>query len=190
MNSLSTNNNRRIKITMNIRALVIAGLILLGTSFTASAQTWSISRSVIGSGMTPTSGGGYVLDGTIGQAIIGPAVGSNFTALSGFWYTLVPGPLGVATTVGGPAGFALEQNYPNPFNSTTSIDFSIPERTKVTIRVINLLGEQMGEAVVDEVKDAGTYSIPFDADNLPSGTYICSMQAGDFSASKQMMLVK
>ena len=176
---------------MNIRALVIAGLILLGTSFTASAQTWSISRSVIGSGMTPTSGGGYVLDGTIGQAIIGPAVGSPYTALSGFWYTLLPGHTGgVATTIGGAAGFALEQNYPNPFNSLTSIDFSIPERTKVTIRVINLLGEQMGAAVVDEVKDAGTYSIPFDADNLPSGTYICSMQAGDFSASKQMMLVK
>jgi len=93
-------------------------------------------------------------------------------------------------TVGGPAGFALEQNYPNPFSSSTSIDFSIPERTKVTIRVINLLGEQMGADIVDEVKDAGTYSIPFDADNLPSGTYICSMQAGDFSASKQMMLVK
>jgi hypothetical protein len=176
---------------MNIRALVIAGLLLAGTSFTASAQQWTITRSVIGSGMTPTSGSGFVLDGTIGQAIIGPAAGSSFTALGGFWYTIPVTPSGVVTrTVGGPAGFALEQNYPNPFSSSTSIDFSIPERTKVTIRVINLLGEQMGAAIVDEVKDAGTYSIPFDADNLPSGTYICNMQAGDFSASKQMMLVK
>src|ERR1035441_1027000 len=162
---------------MNIRALVIAGLILAGTSFTASAQNWTITRSVIGSGMTPTSGGGFVLDGTIGQAIIGPAQGSSFTALGGFWYTLEKPTGGVATTVGGPAGFALEQNYPNPFNSSTNINFSIPERTKVTIRVINLLGEQMGASIVDEVKDAGTYSIPFDADNLPSGTYICNMQA-------------
>jgi hypothetical protein len=176
---------------MNIRALVIAGLILLGTSLTASAQ-YTITRSVIGSGMTPASGGGFTLDGTIGQAIIGPATGTSFTALQGFWYTL-PTSLfsrGVATPVGAPAGFALEQNYPNPFNSSTNINFSIPERTKVTIRVINLLGEQVGAAVLDEVKDAGTYSIPFNADDLPSGTYICNMVAGAYSGSKQMMLVK
>src|ERR1700733_14714782 len=165
---------------MNIRALVIAGLILLGTSLTASAQ-YTITKSVIGSGMTPVSGGGLTLDGTIGQSIIGPANGTSFTALQGFWYTLPAAPQGAVTPVGAATGFALEQNYPNPFSSSTTVNFSIPERTKVTIRVINLLGEQVGAAIVDDMKDAGTYSIPFNADDLPSGTYICNMTAGDFS---------
>jgi hypothetical protein len=165
---------------MNIRALVIAGLILVGTSFTASAQTWSITRSVIGSGMTPTSGGGYVLDGTIGQAIIGPAVGSNFTALSGFWYTLVPGPLGVATTVGGPAGFALEQNYPNPFNSTTT-SFAAIERVYSHPQPLGQcrvwLAKNLGSAIL--VQSPSTAAAVREAMNDPGSAAIASRLASE-----------
>jgi hypothetical protein len=175
---------------MNIRALVIAALIIAGSSLAATAQ-YSVTRSVIGSGMTPMSGGGLSLDGTIGQAIIGPAVGSPFTALQGFWYTMPSAKNGVENREGDAAGFALEQNYPNPFNPSTTIKYSVPERTKVTIRVMNLLGEEVHAPLVEDVKDPGTYSYEFtDADNLPSGTYIYRMEAGTFSASKRMVLLK
>ena len=176
---------------MNIRALVIAALLLCGSSLAANAQ-FTITRSVIGSGMTPmqaTIGGQTVyLDGTIGQAVIGPALGSPYSAYQGFWYTFQSS--GVKENyVGNSAGFALEQNYPNPFNPSTTIKFSVPERTKVTIRVMNLLGEEM-KVLVDEVKDANSYELQFNADDLPSGTYIYRMDAGNFSASKRMVLLK
>ncbi|MDP4199197.1 MAG: T9SS type A sorting domain-containing protein [Bacteroidota bacterium] len=176
---------------MNIRALVIAGLVFLGTSFTVRAQNYQIVRSVIAAGATPMSNGTYAVDGTIGQAVIGIAQSGVFTNYQGFWYTFRPTG-GVKINYDANAeGFALEQNYPNPFNPSTTIKFSVPERTKVTIRVMNLLGEEVHSALVDEVKDPGTYSIEFsDADNLPSGTYIYRMDAGTFTASKRMVLLK
>lgn len=182
---------------MNIRAIVIAAALMAGVSFSANAQTWTIARSVIGSGMTPISGGGFVLDGTIGQAIIGPAGSTSDIFIGqGFWYTF---PTSGVTTVPGPVyGFALEQNYPNPFNPSTSIEYSVGVRSKVTIRVMNLLGEEVHAPLVDEVQGPSTYKIDFtDADNLPSGTYIYRMDATPvdgsspaFSASKRMVLLK
>ncbi len=175
---------------MNIRALVIAASLMVGMSFTAQAQGLQLMRSVIGSGMTPASGGGFAIDGTLGQAIIGPATSGDVFLGQGFWYTAAPLG-GVKELNTQPDGFALEQNYPNPFNPSTTIKYSIGERTKVTIRVMNLLGEEVHVPLVDQVQDPGTYQIDFtDADNLPSGTYIYRMDAGNFSASKRMVLLK
>lgn len=179
---------------MNIRALVIAGLLLLGSSFAVQAQQYTIARSVIAAGATPMTNGTYKVDGTIGQAVIGIAQSTGsviYTDYQGFWYT-VSQQLGVKTTLDGNAnGFALEQNYPNPFNPSTTIKFSVPERTKVTIRVMNLLGEEVHAPLADQTYEAGTWSIDFsDADNLPSGTYIYRMDAGTFTASKRMVLLK
>jgi hypothetical protein len=177
---------------MNIRALVIAGLVLLGTAFTAKAQNYQIVRSVIAAGATPMQSGNYRVDGTIGQAVIGIANGGSYQNLQGFWYTFTAQTGGVKTNYDPNAnGFALEQNYPNPFNPSTTIKFSVPERVKVTVRVMNLLGEEVHAPIYDGTADAGTTTIEFsDADNLPSGTYIYRMDAGTFSASKRMVLLK
>ncbi len=176
---------------MNIRALVIAGLILVATSFTARSQSITLARSVIGSGMTPASSGAFSLDGTIGQPVIGPVSSPPFTAYQGFWYTIPTAPSSVKEGPTDAAGFDLEQNYPNPFNPSTTIKYSIPEQTRVTIRLMNLLGQEVHTPLVDEVEAPGTYQIDFtDADNLPSGTYIYRMDAGTFSASKRMVLLK
>jgi hypothetical protein len=176
---------------MNIRALVIAGLVMLSSAFTAKAQNYQIVRSVIAAGATPMTSGNYRVDGTIGQAVIGIATSGNFENRQGFWYTFTPSS-GVKTNYDpGAAGFALEQNYPNPFNPSTTIKFSVPERVKVTVRVMNLLGEEVHTPLFDGYADAGTTTIEFqDADNLPSGTYIYRMDAGTFTASKRMVLLK
>jgi hypothetical protein len=135
------------------------------------------------------SGGGYVMNGTIGQAVIGPTSGSGTFVYQGFWYTVQPtGGVKIQNT-GDAADFALKQNYPNPFNPSTKIEFSVPGTMKVTLRVMNLLGEEVARPL-DGVTVTGSSYVEFSADDLPSGTYIYRMDAGNFSASKRMVLLK
>lgn len=77
-----------------------------------------------------------------------------------------------------PLMFQLEQNYPNPFNSTTTIRYSIPERTDVALEVFNLLGQRVA-IIVREYQEAGNYSIAWDAAPLASGVYFARFTATD-----------
>jgi len=88
-----------------------------------------------------------------------------------------------------PRVFSLKQNYPNPFNPTTTIGYSLPEDSYVTLRVFDLLGRQVG-LLVDEYKRAGEYSVNYDASRLASGIYLYSLSAGGFSQTKRMTLLK
>jgi len=88
-----------------------------------------------------------------------------------------------------PAAFTLSQNYPNPFNPVTSINFQIPERGLVTIKVFDLLGNEI-QTLLNEVKEMGSYSINFNAEDLSSGIYIYKISVNDYIASKKMILVK
>lgn len=85
--------------------------------------------------------------------------------------------------------FSLTQNYPNPFNPSTNIRFTIPEKTLVTIKVFDILGNEIAELLNAE-KDAGTYTIKFNADNLSSGLYLYQMKAGGYSFMGKMTFLK
>src|SRR5450755_2516882 len=86
-NSLSTKHNRREQ-QMKMRTLILTGAMIVASSLSAHAQpSFSITSSVIGSGGGPAAGGSFVLDGTIGQAVVGPVTGGSFTDNQGFWYT-------------------------------------------------------------------------------------------------------
>ena len=179
---------------MKLRTLLFAGSMVLALAGSASAQNYTIAKSVIGSGGGPMSDGtpnGYSLNGTIGQPVIGPTSGSQFTINQGFWYTV---PAGFKDDVkplpGSATGYELAQNYPNPFNPSTLIRFSLPVGQKVTIRVMNLLGEEVARILDEEWKDAGNWEVDFVAENIPSGTYVYRIEAGNFTASKKMVLMK
>jgi len=88
-----------------------------------------------------------------------------------------------------PLEFALAQNYPNPFNPATTINYSLANRSKVDLKVYNILGKQV-VSLVNEMQDAGNYSVKFDASKLSSGVYFYELNAGSFSAKKKMILVK
>ena len=88
-----------------------------------------------------------------------------------------------------PTNFALSQNYPNPFNPTTKIKYSIPQNGIVTLKVYNLLGQEVA-ILVNQEKKSGNYTVNFDASKLASGVYIYRIQAGDFSSTKKMTLLK
>jgi hypothetical protein len=88
-----------------------------------------------------------------------------------------------------PTSFSLQQNYPNPFNPTTTINYSIPKSGFVTIKVYDILGREV-EALVNENRSVGNYSIQFNASKLVSGVYFYRMQAGDFIQTKKLILLK
>jgi hypothetical protein len=88
-----------------------------------------------------------------------------------------------------PSSFSLIQNFPNPFNPTTTIKYQIPELSFVTIKVYDVLGNEI-TTLVNEEKPIGIYTIEFDASNLPSGIYFYKLQSSNFTQTKKMILQK
>lgn len=89
-----------------------------------------------------------------------------------------------------PASFTLEQNYPNPFNPSTTIVYTIPVEAKVTLKVYDVLGKEVAE-LINDYHPAGTYQVPFDGQNLPSGVYFYTLKTSDNSLmTKKMVLTK
>lgn len=88
-----------------------------------------------------------------------------------------------------PESFNLQQNYPNPFNPTTNINFSIPNSGFVTLKIYNMAGMEVAK-LLSENKTAGSYTIGFNAANLPSGAYFYRLETNSFSDTKKMILIK
>ncbi len=88
-----------------------------------------------------------------------------------------------------PTKFVLAQNYPNPFNPTTKIKYSVPQASNTTIKVFDVLGNEI-ETLVNEEKPVGTYELTWNAANLPSGVYFYQLKAGSFIETKKMILLK
>jgi len=88
-----------------------------------------------------------------------------------------------------PKDFKLEQNYPNPFNPVTTINFQLPKASNVTLVIYNIQGREVAR-LVDGYVQAGYHSITWDASTAASGIYIYRLQAGEFSDTKRMLLIK
>jgi len=90
---------------------------------------------------------------------------------------------------GTPVKFELQQNYPNPFNPTTVIRFSVPTKTLVKLDVFNILGQKVATLVNKEL-NSGSYEVKFVGVSLSSGIYLYKLSAGNYTATKKMMLLK
>ena len=88
-----------------------------------------------------------------------------------------------------PTVFALEQNYPNPFNPSTMISYSIPQSSFVTLKVYDILGNEI-TTLVNETRSAGKYEVRFDASELSNGVYFYTVNADNFTSTKKMLLMK
>ncbi len=88
-----------------------------------------------------------------------------------------------------PTNFSLGQNYPNPFNPTTTINYTIPNRSRVTLSLYNTLGQKVAQLVNGD-KDAGAYSITFDASGMASGVYLYRMETGSFMQTRKLVVLK
>ena len=140
--------------------------------------TWNAQIS----GTTANLNGVFFID-----ALTGWAVGENGTILH--------------TTNGGvsfveeeqidevPTEYLLSNNFPNPFNPSTKIKYSIPQSSQVTIKVFDILGNEI-ETLVSEEKPTGAYELNWNAEQLPSGIYFYQLRAGSFIETKKMILLK
>jgi hypothetical protein len=88
-----------------------------------------------------------------------------------------------------PVDYTLQQNHPNPFNPVTTINYSLPVKSQVELVIYNALGERLKRLVSGE-KDAGYHKVEFNAKSLPSGVYFYHLKAGDYVATKKMILIK
>ncbi|MEM1128523.1 MAG: lamin tail domain-containing protein [Bacteroidota bacterium] len=88
-----------------------------------------------------------------------------------------------------PESFVLHGNYPNPFNPTTEIGFDLPEASEVRLVVYDVTGREVMR-LVDGQLEAGQHTVRFEASTLPSGVYVYRIEAGAFSATRQMVLLK
>ncbi len=88
-----------------------------------------------------------------------------------------------------PGVFALQQNYPNPFNPSTLIRYSVASAGHVSLKVFNVLGQEVA-SLVDEEVPAGSHEVRFDAQALPNGAYFCRMQTATFAQTLKMLLIK
>jgi hypothetical protein len=95
----------------------------------------------------------------------------------------------VNVEVTGPIQFELAQNYPNPFNPSTSIKFSIPQSSEVTLKVYNALGQEVS-TLINQFMESGLHTINFDASSLNSGIYFYKLDAGQYSDVRKMTLIK
>ncbi|RJP76431.1 MAG: T9SS C-terminal target domain-containing protein [Candidatus Zixiibacteriota bacterium] len=95
----------------------------------------------------------------------------------------------VAATTVLPQAHALDQNFPNPFNPTTAVSYQLASADRVSLRVFDTAGRVVS-TLVDGWREAGVHQVTFDGTGLPSGMYLLRMQAGDFTATQKMMLVK
>jgi hypothetical protein len=94
-----------------------------------------------------------------------------------------------STNSDAPNDFSLSQNYPNPFNPNTVISYQLPVNGNVTLKVYDILGNEIA-TLVNEEKPAGEYEVEFNGSNLPSGIYFYQLKAEQYSETKKMILLK
>lgn len=88
-----------------------------------------------------------------------------------------------------PAAFELKQNYPNPFNPSTTIEYRLPVQGFVSLRIFNVLGQEV-HTLVSGQQNPGEHRVVFDGANLPGGVYFFRLDAGGFSQTRKFLLLR
>ncbi len=88
-----------------------------------------------------------------------------------------------------PSRFVLKQSYPNPFNSSTTIEYGLPQEAEVTVEIYDILGRRV-EALFEGSQSAGSHSVTWDAETVPSGVYFYRIEAGEYSQVRRCLLLK
>ncbi len=176
---------------MKLKIIVMFGfLVSLPLQQQAEAQEAKItlSKSKMATDVAVFNDGNYRIVGSIGQPI---RQNPSHLTTEQLWYL----PVQITTTEIAekensiPAEFSLEQNYPNPFNPTTTIQFTLPEASKVTLKLFNILGREL-TTLVDKEMESGVHKILFDAKDFASGVYFYHIQAKSVNSDSRQVFVQ
>lgn len=169
---------------------IIAG----GSAGTHVVQVW-VDGAISSQIFEVTSGGGDQGAGTTSYIQLGMGNTSQDGAIDVDYFSYKNGVhmpqlnTGVFDDTETPHEFALYNNYPNPFNPSTNISFILGKNSHTLIKVYNVLGQEV-TTLVDQNLNAGQHTVQFRGTNLESGVYFYNIVAGDYKASKKMMLIK
>ena len=147
--------------------------------------SWSSNTTVAGTTQTGTVMHNHV-DGSTGCTLTATSTASTRPNVC-LVINTATGLSNTGSTV--PQVYSLSQNYPNPFNPSTKINFAIPKQGLVTMKIYDVLGREV-RTLVNEVKNAGNYTVDFNASELSSGVYFYKLESQGFSDIKKMMLIK
>jgi len=143
----------------------------------------------------------YLLGVSIAQPVIGLSSGADYIESAGFWHWNMswPGPeVGVkgepTLDLSLPKEYSLSQNFPNPFNPVTSVNYSLPEAVHVRLEIYNALGQKV-RTLVEEPQIAGYKTVHWNGVDdygrgMASGVYFYRLEAGKYSSSKKLLLLK
>jgi hypothetical protein len=169
---------------------LIVFILVLALQQHAEAQN-RVFNSVFGSGGTYISIGNIRMIGTVGQPVISQSSDKTHISNAGFWYQPANFATGVQELANEwlPREFRLEQNYPNPFNPATTIQFALPKRSLVTLKLFDMLGREVTTLVNQELQ-AGVHKVLYKAEGLPSEVYFYRLQADGIVMTKKLTLLK
>jgi hypothetical protein len=193
---------RRIHVVL-YTCVILSIAVVFGGIYHESAQAqYQLLSSVFGVGGGMLTSSSHRIVGTIGQPVIGVEASTANNNYVGYWYTLMYPTTGVKREplITPPVEYRLEQNYPNPFNPSTTIGFSLPRSSFVTLRVYSLLGEEVATLVEEELTE-GRYTTEWTAGGAASGVYYYRLQAthrdagtssydGRFIETRRLILLK
>ncbi|MBC8043636.1 MAG: T9SS type A sorting domain-containing protein [Rhizobacter sp.] len=173
------------------------GVTLAYTSVTipaSSSATWSDPTSTFPKDRNDLPSGVHKVVGRLlryglaDNPLSSPPVNLPYTSVSDT-LTITVGTSATGNDVQSAMQYTLLQNYPNPFNPNTQITFTLPRPEQVVLKVYDLLGKAVA-TLVNERRNAGTHTVPFNALQQSSGIYFYKIQAGAFSQTKRMVLLK
>jgi hypothetical protein len=176
---------------INSKYFIFSILLLPMMIFTQTSDNYTIQQSAITNCGCQSSSEDYSIQDATGQPIpVGQFNSEDFVLYSGLFNngqtsTSIDEPPKAII----PEKYRLKQNYPNPFNPTTTIEYSLPKDSEVSILIYNLNGKLI-ERIVNEIKNAGNHKAIWQADNIPTGVYFYTIEAGNFKDVKKCILIK
>ncbi len=167
--------------------VILCLAVLVISVFPVQAQI-QLGKSVFGNGGSPASGTNFGMNGTLGQSVIGVVSDASYELHIGFW---IPEsiPTAVEDLPGLPTIHQLGQNQPNPFNPTTSIRYAIPTAELVNLQLYDING-RLVRTLFSDVQSPGFYEYVLDGRGMSSGVYFYRLEAGSFTETKKMVLLK
>jgi len=170
--------------------LILSIIIILSFSMAISQNT-KVTWYSFNMGYSEPITDNTMIKSVVGQSFIGTTRYSDTQITSGFLAdTLFSGMIvDIKNQEQLPVSYSLWQNYPNPFNPNTTIHFEIPEKSHVSLKLFNLLGQEV-LTVIDEVRTAGKYDVRMDGSSLSSGVYFYRLQTNNYASTKKFLLIK